>query len=166
MRRVRSLVAAISLALAMSLPGPANAQEVTDAHLQAAWNAIRAVGADVDFDLAIPDIAQQVQAILLDARPDLFREIGPVVNEVAFELIARRLDLNNDAARVWALTFTEQELVEITDFYNSPTGKKFIELFDPLVQQTLQVFENWAERIFVEMLERAQLKFAQDGIAF
>ena len=107
-----------------------------------------------------------MQGLLIDLRPDLFRQIPDVVNEVALELVARRLDLNTDVARVWALAFTEQELIEITAFYASPTGRKFSMTFELLFQQTLQVLENWYERLAGEMRDRSLLKFQQKGIEF
>lgn len=166
MKRVETQLSAWLMAFALAWSGAANAQEITDAHLQAAWDAVRAVGADAEFDFALPDIAEQVQGLLIDLRPDLFRQIPDVVNEVALELVARRLDLNTDVARVWALEFTEQELIEITAFYASPTGRKFSMTFELLFQQTLQVLENWYERLAGEMRDRSLLKFQQKGIEF
>ena len=166
MKKIRSLVGAWFMALAIALPGAASAQDITDAHLQAAWNAVRAVGANTGFDDAIPNIAEQVQGVLLRQRPDLFNTISEVVTDVALELVVRRLDLNNDVARVWAQAFTEAELNEIVAFYNSPTGRKLADMFEQMQEETLGALEAWYERLATEMLERAVLEFERRGINF
>ena len=166
MRRIQSLLGVWILALALTLPGAASAQDITDAHLQAAWNAVRAVGADNGFDEALPNIAVQVQDLMVRQRPDLFEEIGDVVNDVVFELIIRRLDLNNDVARIWALAFTEAELNEITAFYNSSTGRKLADLFEVLLADTIGALENWYERLISEMVERSILELERRGITY
>jgi len=166
MTRIRSLFGALLLAVSLAIPGSASAQEISDAHLQAAWNAVRAVGADNGFDEALPNIAVQVQDLLVRQRPDLLREIGGVVNDVALELIVRRLDLNNDVARIWALAFSEAELNEITAFYNSPTGRKLADLFEELLTDTIAALENWYGRLLSEMVERSILELERRGISY
>ncbi len=168
MKKVRSLLSAWLVVIAFILPGSANAQdqEITDAHLQAAWRAVVAVGAADGFDEALPDIAEQVQGVLIRQRPDLYVRIGTVVGDVALGLIARRLELNNDVARVWAMNFTESELNEIVAFYNSPTGQKLGNMYQDLQQQTVDALEAWYERLASEMLQRSLQEFERLGIAF
>ncbi len=173
MNRVRSLLSFVLIAIAVALPASAGAQdtaaggpEITNSHLQAAWRAVQALGADKDFNGALPDIAEQVQGILIQRRPDLYRQIAPIVNQVASELVVRRLDLNNDVARVWALAFTEDELNQITAFYTSPTGVKLAGVITQLQADTVQAFQDWYERLASEMLDRAVLAFQQQGVNF
>lgn len=168
MKIVWSRLSAWLVVFAFMLPGSASAQgqEITDAHLRAAWNAVVAVGAADGFDEALPDIAEQVQGVLIRQRPDLFRQVGTVVGDVALGLIARRLELNNDVARVWAMNFTESELNEIVTFYNSPTGQKLGNMFQELQEQTTGALEAWYERLASEMLQRSLQEFERLGIAF
>jgi hypothetical protein len=167
MKRVGVLLGALVVAFGLNVTGDVAAQEeITDAHLVAALAAVRAIGVYDEFDQALPAIADQVRNVLLQRRPDLFGQVGPVVNQVALELVPRRLDLNNDAARIWALTFTQDELVEIAAFYNSPVGQKLAEVYPTVLQETIQAFNNWSQRLAEEMLDRAVLEFQQRGIAF
>lgn len=173
MNRVRALMGLVLIAFVAVSPVRVTAQDaaaggpaITDSHLQAAWRAVHALGVDADYNNAIPDIAEQVQTMLMQRRPDLFQQIGPVVNQVASELIVRRLDLNNDVARVWALAFTEDELNQITAFYTSPVGLKLTGLSEQLQADTLQAYQAWYQRLGSEMRDRAILAFQQLGINF
>ena len=174
MNRVRALVGLVLIAFVAASPMRASAQdaaapggpEITDSHLQAAWRAVHALGIDKDYNAAIPDIAEQVQAIMVQRRPDLYQQIGPIVNQAASELIVRRLDLNNDVARVWALAFTEDELNQITAFYTSPLGQKLGDMREQLNADAVAAYQSWYQRLASEMLDRAILAFQQQGISF
>jgi hypothetical protein len=167
MNRARALIGAIVLSVVAALPaGQASAQEITPSHLQAATEAIRALGTDRDFDLVLPNVATQVEGVLMQQRPDLYRQITATVQAAALELVQRRLDLNNDVARVWALVFTEDELRQITAFYQSPAGRKLALQGQPMMQQTVDALQAWSERLSNELLERTLAQFQAQNIAF
>lgn len=166
MNRIRSFAAAAVAALIVVLPGSPNAQDITDAHLQAAWAAVLAIGADEGFDDALPDLATQVQGIMSRRRPDLYAQITDAVYAVAGELVVRRLELNNDVARAWAMQFTEAELNGIVAFYTSPVGVKLTGMLPQMQDATLEVFEAWYDRLGTEMLERAVQELERRGISY
>ncbi|MCW5715566.1 MAG: DUF2059 domain-containing protein [Bauldia sp.] len=167
MNRARALIGAIALSVIAALPaGRASAQEITPSHLQAAAEAVHALGTDRDFDLVLPNVATQVEVVLMQQRPDLYRQITATVQAAALELVQRRLDLNNDVARVWALTFTEDELRQITAFYQSPAGQKLALQGQPMMQQTVETLQAWSERVSNELLERTLAQFQAQNIDF
>lgn len=167
MNRARVLIGAIALSVIAILPaGRASAQEITPSHLQAALEAVHALGTDRDFDLVLPNVATQVEGVLMQQRPDLYRQITATVQTAALDLVQRRLDLNNDIARVWALTFTEEELRQITAFYQSPAGQKLALQGQPMMQATVDTLQAWSERLSNELLERTLADFGRQNIDF
>ncbi len=167
MNRARVLISAIALSVIAILPaGRASAQEITPSHLQAALEAVHALGTDRDFDLVLPNVATQVEGVLMQQRPDLYRQITATVQTAALDLVQRRLDLNNDIARVWALTFTEEELRQITAFYQSPAGQKLALQGQPMMQATVDTLQAWSERLSNELLERTLADFGRQNIDF
>lgn len=165
MRRTGKLGAWL-IALAVLIGAPASAQTPTDSHLRAAWAAVRAIGANNLFDLALPDIAERLVTDLKDDRPDLADEIEETVYDVALELVPRRLDLNSEVSQLWATIFTEAELVAIAEFYNSDVGRKLNANFGPIEQQTLRLLDDWYNRTTVEVRDRTLQRFQQQGIEF
>jgi hypothetical protein len=114
----------------------------------------------------LPSVAENVQNQLIRTRPDLHKEVSDAVEAVALTLVARRQDLNNDIARIWATKFTEQELKEISAFYQSPAGSKFA-LEGPLViQDTYQSVQAWSGRVTEELLEKSREELKKRGIDF
>ena len=80
------------------------------------------------FDNVLPLLSEKVQDEIIRLRPDLYKQITDVVQQEALKLVARRADLDNDVARIWAKAFTEEELNSITAFYKSPAGQKFVDI--------------------------------------
>jgi hypothetical protein len=140
MKSIRKVFRAVVLASAISgLSVPlASAQEITESHLAAALLASRSTPALGNFDNILPFLAEQVQNRLIRVRPDLHKEIAAVVDDAAVKLVARRADLDNDVARVWARAFTEDELNEINAFFSSDVGKKYKEIAGKTGQEILR----------------------------
>ncbi len=115
------LFAAVTLVgLAVS---PALAQEISPSHLAAAREAVDAIDTSEQFDQILLNAATQIKAELIVNNPDLQSKISEMVDDSAIALAPRRADLENEIARVYAKMFTEQELREISQFYNSEAGQ-------------------------------------------
>lgn len=153
--------AAIALAA-----GPARADEITPEHLQAALDAVAASRLGNNYDNVLPAVSESVQNQLIRLRPDLYQKISDVVQQVALTLVARRADLNNDVARIWANTFTEDELKTITTFYRSPAGQKFLENGPKVVADSVNALKGWSDRLTEELMEKSREALKQQGIEF
>ena len=166
MKRVGVALSAWLLALSMFIPTQAVAQEVTEAHLRAAWAAIQALGVNDEFDGALPDLAVQVQTVLLQRRPDLTNQITTTVNQVALDLVATRRAINDQAARIWAETFTEDELNTIVEFYNGEVGRKLAEVYPTVLGATVDAFQVWYQTTAEQLLQRSVAALEQQGFTF
>lgn len=166
MKRFGVALSSWLLALALIGPMPAGAQEITQTHLRAAWEAIRALGVDDEFDNALPDLAVQVQTVLVQRRPDLANQITTTVNQVALNLVATRRALNDQAARIWALVFTEEELGVIVQFYNSEVGRKLAQIYPDVLGETVDAFQIWYQATAEQLLEQSVAALEQQGYAF
>ncbi|MCB1487621.1 MAG: DUF2059 domain-containing protein [Bauldia sp.] len=162
----RNVSRAAILALAVSLAAPVGAQEITQSHLDAALDALRASPASRSYDNLLPAVAEQVKSQLILMRPDLHTQISETVDEVVLTLVPRRNDLDNDLARVWAKGFTEDELVTIATFYASPAGQKFNQIGPKVISDAFKVAEGWANRVREELVEKTQEALKNQGVEF
>ena len=163
MTSIRNLFSAGLIAIACTAMAPAWAQEFSESHLAAARLAASNTPLSKDFDTVLPLLSQRVQNRLISIRPDLHEVISKTVEEVALRLAARRVDLDNAAALLWARAFTEEELNEIAAFYTSPVGKKFVDLGPQLGQATVQTVQNWSSRIGEELLDKSREELKKQG---
>jgi hypothetical protein len=160
--RLFSLLAA--LAAACSLSAPARAQDISESHLRAALSVIAAQPAFEDYNGILPRLMTEVQGRLTVQRLDLYKEISTAAMDVALQLAARRADLNNDLARIWARSFTEEELNAIAAFFRSPAGMKLSELGPQMIESSNQAAQTWGERLGEELFQRTVAELQSRGI--
>lgn len=164
MTSIRTLIRpALVLLAILSLSALSSAQEFSEAQLDAARKASSAAPLSKDLDTVLPLLVQRVQTRLISLRPDLHAEITATVQKVALGLVARRADLDNTIATAWARMFTQDELDQIAAFYNSPVGKKFVQVGPELGSMTIQAVDNWSSRVGSELLDKSREELKKQG---
>jgi hypothetical protein len=160
---VRTAVVGVALAAGPSL---ASAQEISSSHLAAALDVVHSAKASRGFDNVLPTLATQVEDRLIRSRPDLHKEIISAVESAALKLAARRADLDNDVARVWAKSFSEDELKVIATFYKTAAGQKFADVGSLVYAETLDAVKGWSDRLGEELLDKSRDELKSAGIQF
>lgn len=135
-----------------------SAQEISDTHQRAARGAVSAMEVTASFDNILPQAALSLKSELIQNNPDQEGDISRIVDETAIELAARRADLEREAATIYARVFTEQELTEITTFYESETGKKLISDGPIILREIGQAADVWARGIRRDLAQSATQK--------
>lgn len=138
---------AVAVILAGSLAFGASAQDVSDAHMQAARGAISALGVTNQFDNILPTLSESLKVQLIQAYPNFQDQITETVNKTAISLAARRGDLEREAALVYAKAFSPEELNAIASFYGSDTGKKLLKDGPLVTRELLRAAEIWGAGI-------------------
>jgi hypothetical protein len=147
----RMALAAFAAALVLSFG--ALAQEVSQTHLKAAREAIAAIKATDQFDGILPQAAAALKQELIRKDPHLEQLIVDTVDKHALALASRRADLEREAALAYARVFSEEELRQIAEFYNSPTGQKLISDGPIVTREVLQAAEIWQTGIARDLAE-------------
>ena len=141
-------------------------EEISASHLAAALDAVRNGPDARRLDDILPGLSLQVQNQLIQLRPDLHKEITEAVESVALKLAARRPELDNELARVWARNFTEAELKAIATFYKSAAGKRLAEIGPKVIGDTLQTTRSWSGRVAEELMEKSREELKRQNVDF
>jgi hypothetical protein len=164
---IGNFVRAAIIGVALTAVAPAAfAQEITASHLAVALDVVKSAKASRGFDSVLPLLAEQVENKLIRVRPDLNKEIVAAVEDAALKLSARRSDLDNDVARIWAKAFSEEELNTIAVFYKSPAGQKFADVGAQVVAESYQAVGHWSDRVGEELLQKSKDGLKAQGITF
>lgn len=123
------------------------AQDVSAEHLQISRTAIAALGVTDRFDAILPSIMDRLIVQLVQAYPNLEDKISDTVNSEALKLAVRRADLENEAAQVYAMAFTAEELQAITAFYTSEAGKKLLKDGPIATRELMKAADIWTAGI-------------------
>ena len=154
----------LSVALAAAFTATAFAQEPSAEHLQAARAAIDAIGATDQFDSILIGAALNLKTRLIQDNPNFETVIGATVDETALSLAGRRTDLENEAARIYAGLFTQEELQAIADFYSTEAGQKLIQAGPRATREVLRAADIWSRGVGRDLAEEVGTKL-QERIA-
>lgn len=161
-KTVRGVVAGLTLACAVS--SAATAQDISESHFAAARAALAAIDATDPYDNILPTAAEKLKARLIANNIDLEADISRIVDEQALALVKRRADLENEAARVYASAFTEEELKAISEFYTSEPGKKLLQSGPIAAREIANAARIWGAGIERDLLENVTKELNDAGL--
>jgi len=153
-------IAAATLVAASLLPVAVNAQDakVTEGQLQAARQVVVANKALNAFDEILPLMAEQTRTIFIQADPLRSEEVTAITNDVALQLASKRKDLNEMIYQIWANRFTEEELRQLAEFYESPLGQKLATATPSITALSIGAARQWQDQISTEMVSLVREK--------
>ena len=97
---------------------------------------------------------------LLPQNPTIADPLNTAIETVIATYKDKKGDLFDQMARLYALTFTQEELQVIVDFYSSPAGQKLSKAnadLNPALQRIMNIFSvNLSKEFFAKV--RAELK--------
>ena len=128
-----SLGALVVLALASA---GASAQEPTPAALNYANQILVDIGMKPSLDQVVPGMLGQLEHNVTATRPELKDPLRATLLAIAPEFVKTEQGVLAKAAKFLASRMTEQELKDTAAFYESPTGKKFLEAQAGVDQRT------------------------------
>lgn len=130
----------------------ANAQ-VPDSYKATLLKMFTASGTDQSYKSAIDQMLSMFQA----QKPEVPEEVW---NEFQIQFMNTSLnDLAEMLAPVYQNHLTESDLEDIIAFYSTPTGKKFANSTPMIMQESMQIGQNWG----MEMAQEIQEKLTEKG---
>jgi Uncharacterized protein conserved in bacteria len=158
--RAKGLVAVAASAAILALAAPVVAQEVSPEQLSLARQYVDLTDNASVFEVIMVETGIETMRQLVTQNPEIMDSVDSAVQKVLEDYRARKGELMNQFARVYALRFTVEELQQIVTFYESDVGKKLsasnLEVNSDL-QRVLQVFTENVKREFFAQV-RAELR--------
>ena len=116
--------AALTLSLAFAGVAPAISQEISPELLTLARKYVDLTNKAGIYEAILVRTAQQTSKLLSQSNPEIIKQIDETIGKTLETYKGKRDDLFNQFARVYATTFTQDELTAIVAFYESPAGQK------------------------------------------
>jgi uncharacterized protein len=160
--KAKVMVVCAALAFACCAPA-AHAQQPSAGALAAAKELVEIKGGAGMFDPVISGIVEQTRVMLVQTSPQLSKELSDVATQVRTEFAPRRAELMNEAARLYALQFTEQELKDAVTFFKTPLGRKIVAQEPLILDQAFNFVQQWAPRTAEEVLTRFRAEMKKKG---
>ena len=151
------------LAFALALPGIVTADDLTPEKQADIRQLIGITGAKLPAQLA-QATAQSATRVLRDARPDIPERFYAVFNRELIALFEERMEkpggLVERLTSVYAQQFTHPEVKQLLTFYQTPIGRKAMEVL-PLVMNESTA---WGHALVPEIQKRLQAALKKEGI--
>ncbi|WP_196259131.1 DUF2059 domain-containing protein [Pelagibacterium limicola] len=163
---LRRLPAALFLAGTLAVSGMASAQaqqEISPEHLAAARSYIDLTDNANVYEITLIEIGLNVMRILVQQDPALADPVQEAIQTAFDEYEARKSELYNQFARIYAMRFTQEELEEILTFYNSDLGKKLLAQNVTINQDMRTVLGVWEQNTQREFLARVRAILREGG---
>ena len=166
MKRIKSFPRAAVMGAVMMTAGflssAAVAQDaISESHLEAAKKVAIATKVLEPFDDILPILAEQTRTAFIQSDPTRAEEIIEVTQDVALQLAAKRSELNNQVYNAWAQGFSEDELNQLAEFYNTELGQKLTGTIPSITQYSVGAAREWQDKISTEMVTMVQEELAK-----
>ncbi len=159
-RRVMQL-AVVGAALSSPLP----AMAATPAAVAAATELVKATGAAALFNTLVPGVIEQSKILFLQQNPGLAGDLNEIAAKMRTELAPRLNELYAEVGKIYAEQFSEQELKELTIFFSSPVGKKYVNEQSVVVNASLKFAQEWANKLSDEVTPKMREELKKKGHA-
>jgi uncharacterized protein len=159
----RSLPATmLALALIASI-GSARAQQPSATALATAKELITVKGGGALYEPIVPGVIEQAKSVFLRTNPALSKDLNEVAGKLRTEYAAKSAELLNEAARLYAARFSEQELKDALAFYKTPLGRKMLNEEPAILDQSLKSAQTWANKLSDEVIRKMRAEMKKKG---
>jgi hypothetical protein len=120
-------------------------------------------GATAVFNPLIAGVVEQARLLYLGQNPALAPDLNQIAAQIRKDLQPRFSELTDEIAKLYADAFTDSEMKEILAFYQSPIGKKLIEVQPKMTEASMNFAQNWANKLSEEVTARMREELMRRG---
>jgi hypothetical protein len=157
---------AVGLAVAITVfAGPARAQQPSANAIAIAKEIITVKGSANAYNGMVSALIERIKGMMLQTNPTLGKDLNEVAVKVRADYSSSVSTPLNDAAKLYASKFSEQELQAVLVFYKSPAGKKVIEQEPLIFEQSMQSLDQWSDHFGQEIIAKFRAEMKKKGHA-
>jgi hypothetical protein len=163
MRRSFPLAVLTGVLALVLLAAPARAQSPPPDALAAARELLATMRFTDQFKAIMPNILQALKPAIVQNRPEVERDFDAVMPLLLEAMTPRLNELVELTAAIYAHNFTARELRDVTAFYRTPTGEKFLQKLPAVTQQSLAMGQKFGQSIAGDLHERMTQELRKRG---
>jgi uncharacterized protein len=161
-KRAAFFALAFGAALCVS---PLAAQPAPNDTLPAARELISVIRATDQIKQMLPTIMQALKPAITQGRPQVERDLETLMPLLLDGMNSRVGELADQMASVYARNFTADEMHQLTTFYRSPVGQRFLEKMPTVMQESMSLGQSFGQRVAGELHDRMIEELRKKGHA-
>lgn len=156
-------VAAFALSLAVGAAAPSLAQEISPDQLALARKYVDLTNKAQIFEAILAQTAAQTSKLLSEHNPDITDKIDATIGKVLESYKGKDDELFNQLARIYAVSFTPDELQQIVAFYETPAGQKLAANAFNINRDAGKVMQVYAYNFGTEFVTKVRAELKTQG---
>ena len=145
-------------ATAPAAPSPAS--------IAAADTILGTIGLKQSIAIVVPGMMQELETNVTRTRPEIRDSLRATLKAIQPEFDQTAKQTYVQAESLLASQMSEQDITQVAAFFNSPAGKKYVEVTPVFLQNLSDVTGNWREKLSTDILERARAEMKKKGVEF
>ena len=133
--------------VSLSWSGPALPQAASPQSLAAAKELMIASKMADQINTMLPAIMQQLKPLVTRGSPQIERDFDALMPAMMNVMNTHLNAFLDSGAQIYARHFTAEEMQQVTNFYRSPTGQKFLEKQPELVRESMSLGQQFGQAI-------------------
>ena len=111
----------------------------------------------------MPIFLDEAKRTFVRTNPELSGDLDQAIKTLTPEFEQRREQLLDEIARAYAARFSEQELMEIKTFYETPTGAKLVKALPGILQESYDKTNAWSRQMSQDVVTRLREELKKKG---
>jgi len=149
-----AVIFAIALALLCGRVAAAQTQTPPPEAMAAARELVLAAQASDNLKKLLPIVAQQLKPAIVQGRAEVGRDYDAIMPQLMEGMLARTDSIMDGLAVVYARNLTIDEMRQLTDFYRSPLGQRFLQKMPVIFQESMVLGQRWGEEAAGQLHDR------------
>jgi hypothetical protein len=149
-RRSKHAFLALAVVAALCI-GPALAEPTENDALPAARELVSVMRATDQMKQLLPSLMQMLKPVVAQGRPEVEHDLDTLMPVLSDGMNTRLSELTDEVATIYARNFSADEIRQMTAFYRTPVGQKFLDKMPAVAQESLKIGQAWGQRIAAEL---------------
>jgi hypothetical protein len=136
------------------------------AAIAAADTILGTIGLKQSIAIVVPGMMQELETNVTRTRPEIRDSLRATLKAIQPEFDQTARQTYVQAESLLASLMSEQDITQVAAFFDSPAGKKYVEVTPVFLQNLSDVTGNWREKLSTDILERARAEMKKKGVEF
>jgi hypothetical protein len=149
-------------------PAPAASAPATPspAAIAAADKILSTIGLKQSIAIVVPGMMAELETNVTRTRPEIKDSLRATLKGIQPEFDQTARQTYAQAESLLASQMPEQDITQVAAFFDSPAGKKYVQVTPVFLQNLGDVTGAWREKLSTDILERARAEMKKKGVDF
>jgi hypothetical protein len=149
-------------------PAPAVAApaQPSPAAIAAADKILGVIGLKESIAIVVPRMMAELETNVTRTRPEIRDSLRATLKAIQPEFDRTAKQTYDQAATLLASQMSEKEITDVAAFFDSPSGKKYVQVTPVFLQKLSDVTGAWREKLSTDILVRARQEMKKKGVDF